>query len=362
MDRVRRPPGAIYFPTLDGLRFFAFLLVFLHHLPRAELPVLGFLHDNGWVGVHIFLALSAYLLTAILRSEHARNRAISIGRFYARRCLRIWPLYFAFCGVVTVFAVSRHSLSENSLFRLGTLVVFVDNVATGFKGYNPLPHTGHLWTISLEEQFYLVLPFLLRRWLGNTNVLMRGLLAIWFGFVAVRVLCVLNGATHPLIWTSVFSADSLLLGTAMGATGWRPRLAPVGRTAIVVGGIIGIFSGGFLPRIEQVGFHQVIVYSTVGLGAGLLALAALTEPLLAFLGVPALRYLGKISYGLYVFHIAGLSIGTRLIARVAPGQWWLVATASFVVTLVLSIVSYELFEKKFLLLKRRFETIHTRPV
>ena len=72
------PVPALYFPALDGLRFFAFLLVFVHHLPRTSVPILALLHDQGWVGVHIFLLLSAYLLTTILRAERAANGKISV--------------------------------------------------------------------------------------------------------------------------------------------------------------------------------------------------------------------------------------------------------------------------------------------
>ena len=362
--KVTGSAPSLYFPTLDGLRFCAFLLVFIHHLPRSSMPILGFLHDQGWVGVHIFLALSAYLLTAILGLEYATKGSISLFRFYVRRALRIWPLYYAFCLIafVTSIFIIESPWSVKHIARFSGLLTFTDNILCGINGYNFLPFSPHLWTISLEEQFYLVLPFLLRGWLRDRRALVTGLLLVWVGFLAVRLLCVVFHAPHPLLWTSVFSADSLLIGTALGAINWRPTWTTPTRILFIIGGLMGIFSGGFTPSLDLVGMHQVFIYSSVGIGTALILLAALHEPLLAFLGAKPLRYLGKISYGLYVFHFFGIFIGRKLLSRAGTDNWWLLAFASLVATVGLSVLSYEIFEKKFLQLKRRFETFHTRPV
>src|SRR5690606_2476800 len=86
-------------PELDGLRFIAFLLVFLHHLPfpsewLARSPLLSRIHAFGWIGVDIFLVLSAYLLTRLAIEERRHTGRFDVVRFYMRRALRIWPLYF----------------------------------------------------------------------------------------------------------------------------------------------------------------------------------------------------------------------------------------------------------------------------
>lgn len=362
---AERPPGAspsMYLPTLDGPRFIAFALVFIHHLPRSELPLLGFLHDQGWVGVHIFLALSAYLLTLILGSEQAACGKISVRRFFIRRALRIWPLYLTFCAIVVLLVLARTGWNDSLNPRLAGLVFFVDNIATGIHGFNPLPFTSHLWTVSLEEQFYVVLPFMLRSWLLSRRRLATGLFTAWLLFLSTRAFGVALGAAHPLVWTSVVSADALLVGTALGAIGWKPGTGSLPRFLVLAGAALGIFSGGFWDDLQGVGLHQVVVYATVGMGAGLLLVAALHEPLLAFLASRPLRYLGKISFGLYVFHLLGIGLGTRLGASIGIEDWWFVAAASMLVTTVLSVLSYELLEKGFLRLKRRFEAVHTRPV
>jgi len=354
---------ALYFPTLDGLRFFAFFLVLLHHLPPSANTVLRQIQEQGWVGVHVFFFLSAYLLTAILRAELQASGGISIRRFYIRRALRIWPLYFAFCigHFALTFVPRAHPHETGDWFRLGGLLLFVDNIISGFIGYGNIPFTPHLWTISLEEQFYLLLPLMLAGMLASSKRLVYGLLAIWLVFVGARIGLVLNHAPHPAIWTSLFSADSLLLGTLFGALRPAPSATAGWRNALLPAGLLALFFGVLLPTPDVVGMHQVYLYAIAACGAAALTMAALHDPLLGFLGSRPLRYLGKISYGLYVFLFVGIEIGRRVAVAVGGG-WWTHAAAALLAGVLLSALSYQLFERHFLKLKRKFETVHSRPV
>ncbi|CAN7688155.1 acyltransferase [Pseudoduganella sp. LjRoot289] len=354
---------ALYFPTLDGLRFFAFFLVLLHHLPPSASPLLRLFQEQGWVGVHVFLFLSAYLLTAILRAEWQASGGISVRKFYMRRALRIWPLYFGFC--VALFALTfiprTIPVPHGDWFRFLGQMLFVDNIISGFRGYGDIPFTPHLWTISLEEQFYLFLPLMLASFLASSRRLVSGLLAIWLLFLGARLVMMLNQAPHPMIWTSMVSADSLLLGTLLGAL--RPVLpdsVPV-RIALLAGGTAALFGGMWLTPIGVNGIHQVYIYTVTACGAAALTMAALHEPWLGFLASRPLRYLGKISYGLYVFHFMGIEIGRRVAGKL-DGGWWVQAIAALLATMLLSVLSYELFERHFLKLKRKFETVRSRPV
>lgn len=353
----------LYFPALDGLRFFAFLLVFIHHLPKSpSSEILGVIHDQGWVGVHLFLFISAYLLTAILAAERSSNGRISVRNFYIRRGLRIWPLYFLY--VVAVFLLSvvlAHQLSPHWL-RLASLLAFVDNIVSGVSGYNPIPFTAHLWTIALEEQFYLVLPFFLGAMLLSRKRLVIGLFVCWFIFLGVRISLVLFGAPHPGIWTSVFSADSLLLGTLFGALRPPAPRSKLSRMILPVIGVLLIFSGAFMPGIEKLGFHQVYLYTAVAIGAAIVTFSALHEPFLQFLTSRSLRYLGKVSYGLYVFHMLGIAIGVKAGKHLLPDSWWIGACLALLITIAIAAFSYRFFEKYFLTFKHRFEAIRSRPI
>jgi peptidoglycan/LPS O-acetylase OafA/YrhL len=349
------------------LRFFAFALVLIHHLPVATQFFLSTLGRNGWIGVSIFLTLSAYLLTSILATEYQQEGRISASRFYIRRSLRIWPLYYVFVAAMGLYAW-QFSWQHDSGFRLVGLLTFTDNILSGLDHeLNQIPFMGHLWTVGLEEQFYLVLPLLLRSWLANREKARRNIVAIWATFVGVRLLAVWLHAPHPMIWTSVFSGDSILIGILL-ALAPPVELSARRRLALIGVALLGLASPAFMPMIGIVGWHQVIVFTTVALGSGALCVCALHEPWLAWLSAKPLRYLGKISYGLYVFHLLGiqlaLSIVTSLVSHNVPvlWKWAATGTSAFLITLALSAASYRFLESPFLRLKRRFETIRTRAV
>jgi peptidoglycan/LPS O-acetylase OafA/YrhL len=351
----------LYFPSLDGLRFCAFLLVFVHHLPASQVAFVRAVQQCGWAGVHLFLMLSAYLLTAILLEEHRLRGRISIGHFWIRRGLRIWPLYFAFCAIAAIYTAMRSGWAVSDTVRLGGLVLFLDNILSGLKGYNPLRFSSHLWTISLEEQFYLVLPWLLAKWfLPSPQSAGFGLASIWLLFLILRTTIVACGGWHPLIWTSLASADSLLLGTYLGMR-TRTRHGLGWQVAAFLCGSALLCAGLVFPPIEQTGAHQIAIYSIVAAGAGLICLVTIEadwlQPLLA--AFPA-RYLGKISYGLYVYHLLAIALAERIVDK--PAKTWIgTFLLALFICIFLSIASYEVFEKRFLRLKSRFEAVATRP-
>jgi len=365
-DPAPKKSKSLYFPTLDGLRFFAFALVLLNHLPAPKNFFLETLIHDGWVGVPIFLTLSAYLLTAILAAEYQQEGRISVSRFYIRRSLRIWPLYYAYVVGIGLFVWP--SRPADYWVRLVALLTFTDNIVTGLlRSFNTI--AGHLWTVALEEQFYLLLPLLLRSWLANREKARRNIILVWVTFVVARMLAVALHAPHPMIWTSPFSADAILIGILLALS---PPIGLTGRRRLALMGValLGLASPALMPSITIVGYHQVILFTAVALGSGALCLCALHEPWLAWLSIKPLRYLGKISYGLYVFHDIGIqlakSIVTWLVSHhvsvVSSSQWIAISTSAFVITLALAAASYRFLESPFLRLKRRFETVRTRPV
>lgn len=349
---------ALYFPTLDGLRFVAFMLVFVHHLPRASHPALLFVKDYGYVGVCIFLTLSAYLLTVILEAEHRRTGTISVRNFLIRRGLRIWPLYVLFVVAMTAYGFATLNWPRLAV-RCAGLLTFTDNVLSGFWGYCRIPCSAHLWTVSLEEQFYLALPFMLATWLRGRRSIVPCLAFLWLAFVAARAASVAARMPYTFIWTSVISGDTILVGVLLALVGWKPTTTGA-RLSCLGGGLLGLASPAFLPPLQVVGPHQVVLYTTIAAGTGLLLLATLHVPWLAFLGARPLRYLGKISYGLYVFHLLGMKVSHATIERVIGHGWLAHAAGSLAVTMLLAALSYEWLEKPFLGLKARFEVVRTR--
>jgi len=163
-----RAKPSFYRPELDVLRFFAFFSVFVAHLEQAPILLsasaikLKLLHaytlirESGAFGMCIFFLLSAYLITELLIRERTSTGSIHLAAFYTRRILRIWPLYFGavFAGYFVGLLLPQFHLSRA---WVAAFVFLAGNWYTGIVNYAPST-VGALWSISLEEQFYLLCP------------------------------------------------------------------------------------------------------------------------------------------------------------------------------------------------------------
>src|SRR5215211_7923373 len=199
-----------YHPELDVLRFVAFLAVFMHHaLPRdasvyirsglspAATEWLLAAKEGGAFGIDLFFALSSYLITELLLREYANRGSFSISAFYVRRALRIWPLYFTFL-VATVFVIPTILPQESfGPVYIVSFALFVGNWVCATQGL-PFSVASPLWSISIEEQFYIGWPLLLR-WFGINRIkqLAVGMLGV---AVATRVLLAAFAVEHPGVW------------------------------------------------------------------------------------------------------------------------------------------------------------------
>jgi peptidoglycan/LPS O-acetylase OafA/YrhL len=360
----------IYYPELDGLRFFAFLLVFIHHAPALGPPPLGLLKDIGWIGVDLFFALSAFLFVQILAAEYRKTGTISVPKFYIRRGLRIWPLYFLFCVLKIMLSGGAWRGYLMSWRTLG-LFTFTDNVFTAVRGYCQIPDTAHLWTISYEEQFYLVIPvmllFFFRGGRKRAAWVLAGSAALFLG---IRSLMIGAGVPHPAIWVlPVTHFESILLGIVVGLGGYDLLFRRIPLPLLLGSGLFLAWLMTRLPPIEADGWSVMASYALVGMGTSLVVhvvFRAGTAPWLRWITARPLVYLGKISYGLYVYHLLAISKGHRIIGHLFPsappaGQNLMEWCLAFAFTVGLAAVSYSLLERPFLRLKKRFEVVHSRP-
>jgi peptidoglycan/LPS O-acetylase OafA/YrhL len=338
-------PVSAYRPELDGLRCLAFLAVFLGHLLLALSEHLArwvqHLAYAGTFGVDLFFALSGYLITSLLLREDAAYGSIRVLAFWTRRVLRIWPLYFLVlaCAVLINGAGSYVALLSAATFTTNLTRVPLPD------GYvNP----GILWTIHVEEQFYAAWPLLLvsapRRFCWS---LALGLIALsvasrawWFGT---------GGSLHGWTWTPA-RLDAIGVGALLA---WASRAAP--RAVVALGALLPavavasaalmlhytdatwrVYPGGVLPA--------VLVPLAVALCCGAVVWSARAWTWLRW---RPLTYLGRISYGLYMFHTTVIGVCVALL-----GSWG--ALVSALITVALAAASYRWFEAPFLRLKARF--------
>ena len=361
---------SFYHPELDILRFFAFFAVFLHHgLPRdpalyidaglsqTATQWLLAAKSAGAFGVDLFFALSAFLITELLRREYVSRGKFSLSNFYIRRALRIWPLYFTFLAVTALVIPIILPNDGFGPIYLISFAFFFGNWICAISGI-PVSVASPLWSVSVEEQFYFGWPLLLLGFgMHRIKQLAIGMLAL---ALAVRVLLAALGVEGSGVWCNTLARlDPIALG-ALLAFVLRGRI-PNFNTAhrfLLCG--LAMASWLLVARyLNQSGPTSIISYFISALASVSLLVAFLTTNS-RFLYRPPfiwLVHLGRISYGLYVFHLLALSLMSKvLFIPVLQIQLNFERRLlfSFLLTVILAAVSYRWLEQPFLRLKKRF--------
>jgi peptidoglycan/LPS O-acetylase OafA/YrhL len=355
------PSTKNYLPELDGLRFLAFLLVFISHFSLfSTIPLLSVLNKYGYVGVDLFFALSAYLFTKLLMAEYGSTLKINLKKFYIRRGLRIWPLYFFFILLsLGIFIMAGGVFTEQFRKQIFIYLTFSYNIFIPFIGRHvPLPHAGHLWTVCYEEQFYLIIPFLIPLLIRMSGK--KRIIVLLFSFV------VLNGIRlwfieEQMPFLSIYFLpithfEAILFGITLGfmKKGYL-KMNPV------IIGILGIYlfiALTFLPDNQTVSYWLFISYLLAGLSTSMLLYAILNSSYLKkIFSYKPLVFLGKRSYGLYVYHTFASSVTSGYSENVLLS---FIIAMSF--TVLLAVVSYKFIETPFLKWKKKFEIVKSRPI
>jgi peptidoglycan/LPS O-acetylase OafA/YrhL len=380
------PPSAAHddprVPALDGVRGVAILLVLFYHFTMfGRLIVLasharglegavswriGYAAMSGWVGVDLFFVLSGYLITRILLDQ--KGRPDFFRAFYARRAARILPLYYVYLAGYALFAFGWGSRDE--LRSLGWPALFGTNIALGLFGDGAVPHAlQHLWSLAVEEQFYLLFPLAvlaLRPALLRAGCVLGAIGAVVFR-LAVRQevpLCsYLTPARFDGILVGAFVATMLPreLAKAPSERAVRTTRWALAAGAAVVAGLL-VWRRGFFGEDALFDvFGRTLV--VVSFGALVAACVLLREsPVSRFLSLAPLRFFGRYSYGMYVLHMPllaamfALHAGIRQLALatgsllVGYGLFVAIASAG---TVLAALASYAVLERRFLALRDR---------
>ena len=366
------------FPALDGVRALAVSLVFLHHFGGGAhggsvLRAINAFRERGWMGVDLFFVLSGFLITGILFDT--RDDSKFFRRFFARRSLRIFPVFYLVVAVLLLLTPVFHYQ-----WRLAQIsfLVYMGNFFGNydFSLYEVLSPThpnakiflGHLWSLCVEEQFYLLWP-----------------LAVWAIRDRVR-----------LIWAATgLSVLALLLRWAMCtylpatvAEQWITRTLPFRMDTMLIGGILALLLRGPSAAVIQRGAKWFFLAASAAvlaiftlspaydspwlltLGYSLIALASAGligttlrsgSPGFRVFCLKPLRTLGKYSYGFYIFHVIyGWAWIQFLIFATARTHSMVLGglialSVNFVTTFLISKFTYDLFEVRFLRFKTQFE-------
>ncbi|MDP4630430.1 MAG: acyltransferase [Flavobacteriales bacterium] len=391
-----------YFKGLDSLRFFAALAVFFTHVelikkftgfgthwidPEERItkftvfqsvmskeidPLSPLIAYSSALGVVFFFVLSGFLITYLLLKEKESNKTVQIGKFYLRRAFRIWPLYYLIFILgffvlpnLELFAVPGQDVFFNQNFwgNLLLYAFFMPNLA--FSIYTTaVPNIGQSWSIGVEEQFYLLWPLLLRKsknvlkpilWIAGSIIALKGILLLSFPFIKLDALVVIKK----------FLAMSKLECMALGGLGayvlfnkkeevLRIIFKPVTQIMAVVVIPILIY---FIPTAFEDVLHLLFSISFLVI---ILNVAGNEKVLLRFEN-RVLQYLGRISYGLYMFHVMCIVFTIHILDKyigldndITTAQHILLYGISFLLTVAVSSLSYHIFEKAFIRLKDKY--------
>lgn len=374
------PRAGAHIPALDGVRGIAILLVMLCHFAQfsgmdriARIDRWFYkVTYAGWSGVDLFFVLSGFLITGILLDAKGNNHFFR--NFYARRFLRIFPLYYGFLVLFILFiprawpaANEIQSVSDNQ----GWFWTYLVNVQLAIGGWGAVPYNGHFWSLAVEEQFYLFWPavvFLLGR---RSLVIACGLLIL--SSLGVRAALLVTDLPDTAGYVLTFARMDVLAVGALVAVAIRERrglialrwcVGPVG--VVAAAAVLALFmsKGALHPEDPVV---QTAGYSLLALSFGaLVAAVVVSRPeayvVRAFSAGP-LRLLGRYSYGLYILHPLVLLILTEnsINVRILPafmGSQLLghlaFSTLALVLSVALAAISWHLYECQFLKLKRYF--------
>lgn len=349
----RPAPTTPYMPALDGLRGLSILLVLLAHLGLERwVP--------GGLGVTVFFFLSGLLITRLLLAEHRHHDRLSLGRFYTRRLLRLYPPLLALVlGVVSWLLLTRQPVAGGEVVAA---LLYAENYYLVADPSPEATHFGILWSLAVEEHFYLVFPLiftLLARWPRQLIVVLVGGcgLALLARVYAVMSLPPAQAADHTYLLTHT-RADAILFGCLAslllarpGGLRWLQRAAHPAAFGLAL--LLLVLS--LIWRDELM--RQTVRYSLQGVALLGLVPAVLFDPryvrLRALLCHPALLGVGRVSYSLYLFHWLALKISSYTCVPGSPA-WVIVAS---ILCLPLTWLSYRLIEQPVQAWRRRLQLV-----
>ena len=335
-----------YLPGLDGLRAIAVTAVMIYHADHNWLP-------GGFLGVEVFFVISGYLITQLLVNEFERKGRIKLGQFWMRRFRRLLPaLFVLLAGLAVYMTVFRRTPMGRTRGDFAGGIFYISNwyqivVGQGYTANEAFVPLRHLWSLAVEEQFYLIWPLVMvvvlaRRsgrdlprlalWFAGTSVAVTGLTALFFHSGDVAATCTADqqqgywsiagrciSINESLYLGTLGRASGLLLGAAFALV-WRssalpPRVREKPRTLDAVG-LLGLVTLGWLTwrlwlseggrqfgiRFDPLLFRGGFLLTGVATLAVIAAVAHQRSWLGGWLGNPVFKWAGTRSYGLYLYH------------------------------------------------------------
>lgn len=360
-----------HLPALDGIRGLAVLAVVLFHTGGGSqstnplVRAVGNLVQAGWSGVTLFFVLSGFLITGILwDSQHSEHW---LRNFYIRRVLRIFPLYYGtlLAVLITAFALHQGSLCLSKIWVFAAYLQNVPPFTELTSRFGSPLRLYHFWSLAVEEQFYLAWPFLLSRTRNLREAKYLCAAVFFVSFLFRFVMWTFLGGPENFGGFILTRAGELAAGGFFALCYRDESWKQIERSApkILVISIVGFLLSALLSRSFQLRSPVAMIYGLAFITlfwASFVALSLREQGLVSrLMNLSWLRWLGTISYGVYIFHVLLIPVYQKVTSLLVPhaGRNQFLVVEAFVTT-VLSFffawLSFRFYETPFLSLRKRF--------
>lgn len=368
----------IYFENLDGLRFLCFLSVFFFHSFHTEFdyisnsPIYIFIKEdifgNGNLGVNFFFVLSGFLITYLLIEEKKLNGKINITRFWIRRILRIWPLFYScviFGFFIFPFFKTLMGQTPNETASLLHYLTFLNNFDFINKGLPDASNLGVLWSVAIEEQFYLLWPLILfflpikRYWIVFTSIIMISI--VFRGYNDTYMM----HEYHTLSCIGDMAVGSFFAWRMNLNKGFKLKIINLSKNWITLIYLICFVLFFFKDELLTVNFFTRVterLIISIIFGLIILEQSFSKNSIFKMSNFKRISKLGLITYGLYCLHFIGILIAINITKildfNTKIWQVLLIDTSlALIITIFISKLSFNYLEKPFLKIKNKFSYI-----
>ena len=338
-------------PGLDGLRAISILLVMLSHSGLQKLV-------PGVFGVTVFFFISGFLITTLLLREQEKRGRVALGQFYIRRLLRLYPPLIVYVAVSVIVWVAAGQTID--WLGVGAALGYLANYASIFAPAAMQGLGGQLWSLAVEEHFYAFYPLVLIALFPRRLLILPVLLSLCVLSLAIRCYVAL---AHPEIATEYNGMatecriDAILFGAATAVAYNRSGEAFVERWTRLHWVLMALFAIGLSLALRDPFFRSTLRYTVQEIALVPLVLAATVASRYAMahliLNSKPMVEIGKLSYSLYLWHLAGLAVGEAIL----PGAGWRFAAAMLIgwlITFLFAVCSYRFVETPFFAMRRHF--------